>query len=109
MDMMSLLQNAQKMQESMRKAYDEMAQNNKNIFVTGKAGGNLVVVQMNLLLQITKLDLDPKLFEETQAVIAELIASATNQAIALAQERVKKEMLEITKKLGLPPGMLPNV
>ncbi len=101
----NLMQNAQKMQESMRTAYQDVAENS-SIIVQGKAGGDLVVAHINLKMQVTKLDLQPALFEEKQEVIAELISAAVNQGIQLAQSALKQEMMQKAQQLGIPPEFL---
>ncbi len=104
--MASFMKNAKKMQEDLQQAYEQMAQKNKDITVVAKAGGDLVVAEVNLKMQVTKLDLKPELFKEKPEVINDLILSAVNQGIAIAQERVKNEMLNLSKQMGLP-GNLP--
>lgn len=104
--MATFMQNAKKMQEDLQKAYEQMAQKNKDITVIGKAGGDLVVAEVNLKMQVTKLDLKPALFNEKPEVITDLIMAAVNQGIATAQEKVKNEMMSLSKQMGLP-GNLP--
>lgn len=106
--MSSFMQNAQKMQDNLKHAYQEIAERHKDKTVEGKAGGGLVTVVANLKLQITKVVLKPELFVEYKdqpEVISELIAAATNQAVQSAQSQVKQEMLEVTKKMGLPTDL----
>lgn len=90
--MNTLMQNAQKIQENMRQQSDKI--------VTGHAGGDLVVVDVNLKMQITRLALAPSLFEEKPEVISELIMGAVNQALQNAGQMVKQEMMEATKQMG---------
>lgn len=100
--MASFMQNAQKMQENMRKAYEEMNEKNKFIVVTGKAGGDLVTAHVSLQMQIVKIEFKPQLFEEKSEVIMELVTAAVNQGIRTAQQRIQQEMMEISKKSGMP-------
>lgn len=79
--MASLMQNAQKMQENMR-----------DKIVTGRAGGDLVVVEVNLKMQITRLTLAPALFAEKPEVISELVMGAVNSALQNAEQMLKKEI-----------------
>ncbi|MBS0286866.1 MAG: YbaB/EbfC family nucleoid-associated protein [Proteobacteria bacterium] len=103
--MANLMQNAQKLQENMRNAYQEVADNSTAI-VQGKAGGDLVVAHVNLKMQVTKIDMQPALFEEKPEVIAELVAGAVNQGLAQAQAAMKQEMMQKAKNLGLPAELL---
>lgn len=100
--MKTFMQNAQKMQENMQKAYQELAEKNKDREVAGKAGGDLVTAYVGLKLQVNRLEFKPELFEEKPEVIAELITAAVNQGLFEAQQTIKQEMMDITKKMGTP-------
>ncbi|MFI4937107.1 MAG: YbaB/EbfC family nucleoid-associated protein [Candidatus Berkiellales bacterium] len=100
--MASFMQNAKKMQDSLRQAYEELSEKNKDRSVFGKAGGDLVVAQVNLKMQLVNLALKPELFNEKPDVISQLIVAAVNQGLFEAQQTVKQEMMEMTKKVGLP-------
>ena len=99
------MQNAQKMQENMRTAYQDIAENS-NTLVQGKAGGDLVVAQVNLKMQVVKMDLQPALFEENPSVISELILAAVNQGLQTAQATLKNEMMQKAKSMGLPSELM---
>ncbi|MGE4348953.1 MAG: YbaB/EbfC family nucleoid-associated protein [Candidatus Berkiella sp.] len=103
--MASFMQNAQKLQENLKGAYQEISDKHKDRTVVGMAGGDLVKVEVTLKLQVKNIELKPAVFEESPEVMSELIAAATNQAIAQAQEMVKKEMMAVTQKMGLPKDM----
>jgi DNA-binding YbaB/EbfC family protein len=103
--MSSFMQNAQKMQDSLKGAYEQIAEQNKNRTVEGIAGGGLVKVTANLKLEVQNIEAKPEFFEEDSKVCLELIAAATNQAISKAQKMVKDQMLEVTQKMGMPKGM----
>lgn len=105
--MKTLMQNAQKIQENLKTASQEMAEKNKDRMVEGLAGigESLVRVEMNLKLQVKKIHIPPALFNEGSEVVSEMIAAATNQAIVQAQEMLRKEMQTITQKMGLPKDM----
>lgn len=103
--MASFMENAKKMQENLKGAYQEISEKHKDRTVEGLAGGDLVRVEMNLKLQVKNIEMKPELFSEKPEVISELIAGAVNQAIMRAQEAVRKEMLAMTQKMGLPKDM----
>jgi DNA-binding protein YbaB len=107
--MASFMQNAQKMQENLKEAYQDVATKNQNVIVQGKAGGDLAIAHVNLKMEVTKLELSPQLFEEKQDVIAELVMAAVNQGLFLAQNMLKQEMMERTKKMGLPPDLMSSL
>jgi len=89
--MSQLMQNAQKMQETMRQS-DKV--------ITAKAGGDLVAADVNMQMQVTRLALAPTLFAETPEVVSDLIMAAINSALQNAKESMKQEMLESAKKMG---------
>lgn len=104
MDPKNFLQNAQQMQEALKKISLDMEEKYKERTVTAKAGGNLVEVCMNLKKHVQRLDLKPALFEEKPEVISELIVAAFNQAVFDADAAAKEEMMQMTRQLNLPAG-----
>ncbi len=103
--MANLMQNAQKMQENMKNAYQDIT-HNSNTIVQGKAGPELVVAHVNLNMQVTELALSPALFEESKEVIAQLITAAVNQGLHQANATRQQEMMQKAKNLGLPTDLL---
>lgn len=101
--MASLMENAQKMQESMRNAYQEMSDKNKDTVMQGKAGGEMVVAHVNFKMLLIDLELKPEIFEEKHDVMVELIISAVNQGIFRVQQAIKQGMADISKKVGVSP------
>ncbi len=105
LDMNTILKQAQKVQEEMKKVQDSLA----NITVEGSAGGGMVKVIANCKLQILSVKIEPQLLkEEDQEMIEDLIAAAVNQAIQTAQKRAEEEMKKVTGgllgNLNLPNG-----
>src|SRR5262249_39064547 len=96
------MQNMQKVQENLQKAYQEVAEKGAEKIVLGKAGGDLVTAKVNLKLELVGLDLHPSLYEETSEVIGELILGAVNQALEVAKKSMKQEMMEAAKNAGFP-------
>lgn len=103
--MSSFMENAKKLQDNLKGAYQDISEKNKDRTVSGVAGGDLVSVEVNLKLQIKNIEMKPELFQEKPEVISELIASAANQALQRAQEMVREEMMSMTQKMGLPKDM----
>lgn len=103
--MSSFMENAKKLQDNLKGAYQDISEKHKDRVVSGVAGGDLVKADVNLKLQLTNIELKPELFQEKPEVISELIVSATNQALQRAQEMVREEMMSMTKKMGLPKDM----
>ncbi len=95
-----LMQQAQRMQESMQRAQEELAR----LEVTGQAGGGLVSVVMSGRHEVRRVMIDRKLFADDPEMAEDLVAAATNDAVnkvaALSQER----MSGLTQGMNLPPG-----
>jgi len=99
----NLMKQAQKMQEDMQKAQEEIAR----MEVTGQAGGGMVAVVMNGKHECKRVEIDPSLFgdEDDREMIADLVAAAFNDAVRKVQEATQERMQGMTEGLGLPPGM----
>lgn len=97
----NLMKQAQKMQEQMAKAQEELA----NMEVTGQAGGGLVSVVMNGRHEVRRVNIDESLFGDDRDMIEDLIAAAFNDAAHKLEETSRERMAGMTAGLQLPPGM----
>jgi DNA-binding YbaB/EbfC family protein len=97
----NLMKQAQKMQESMQKAQEELAA----MEVTGQAGGGLVSVVMNGKHEVMRVSLDNSLLEEDRDMLEDLIAAAINDAVHKVEKTTQEKMASVTSGLPLPPGM----
>ena len=95
-----LMQQAQRMQEEMKRAQEEIAQAE----VSGQAGGGLVSVVMSGRHEVRRVTIDRKLFADDPEMAEDLVAAAVNDAVnkiaALSQEKLGG----LTSGLNLPPG-----
>jgi len=99
----NLMKSAQELQKKMAALEQRLAGET----VVGSAGGDMVRVTANCRSQIVAVEIDPSLFTaEEREMAQELVASATNQALARAKERAQNEITALLGGLGLPPGML---
>ncbi len=99
MDMSSIMQQAQEMQQKMRDIQRELEKKT----ITGSAGGGMVNVTVNgqgdlLAVQIEK----PLLSPDEAQMLQDLIVSATNEAIRKAKELSKQELAQLTGGMNLP-------
>ncbi len=94
-----LMKQAQKMQEDMQKAQEELA----TLEVTGVAGGDMVQVLMNCKHEVRKVSIDDTLVGEDKDMLEDLVAAAMNDAARKVEETTKERMSGLTA--GLPPGM----
>ncbi|UCB55264.1 MAG: YbaB/EbfC family nucleoid-associated protein [Thiotrichales bacterium] len=97
----NLMKQAQKMQEDMQKAQEEVA----NMEVEGQAGGGMVKVIMNGRHEIRKVELDDSLMEDDKEMIEDLLAAAVNDAVRRVEQQTQEKMSGITAGLNLPGGM----
>ncbi len=97
----NLMKQAQKMQEDMQKAQDEL----KNLEVEGQAGGGMVKVTMTGKHAVRRIQIDDSLLKDDKDMLEDLIAAAINDASNKVEELTKDQMSGLTGGLNLPPGM----
>jgi len=96
----NLMKQAQKMQEDLRKAQEQMAREE----VTGEAGGGLVKVTMNGNHEVRRVAIDDSLLGDDKEMLEDLIASACNDAVRRIADKMQDSMSGLTAGLNLPPG-----
>jgi DNA-binding YbaB/EbfC family protein len=97
----NMMKKAQKMQENMQKAQEELA----TLEVTGKAGGGLVTVTMTGKHDVKRVSIDDSLLEEDKDMLEDLLAAAVNDAVQLVEKTSQDKMSEAMAGMSLPPGM----
>jgi DNA-binding YbaB/EbfC family protein len=95
-----LMQQAQKMQQDMQKAQEELAR----LEVTGQSGGGLVEVVMNGKHAVKRVSVDPSLGDDFE-MMEDLLVAAMNDAVNKIAETAQEQMAGMTQGLQLPPGM----
>jgi DNA-binding YbaB/EbfC family protein len=95
-----LMQQAQKMQEKVQQAQEELA----SVEVVGEAGAGLVKVVMSGRHEVRRVDIDRELMSSDPEMAEDLVAAATNDAINKVAELSKQQMSDMTGGLQLPPG-----
>ena len=99
MDMSSIMQQAQQMQQNMARVQEELARKQ----VTGSAGGGMVTVTANGKSEILSIVIERAIIVEKEAdMLQDLIVAATNDALRKAREMGKAEMGKLTGGLNLP-------
>ena len=96
-----LMQQAQKMQDNMKKAQAELAQTE----VEGQAGNGLVKVKATCGHVVTRLDISPDLIAEAaddKEMLEDLILAAIADAHEKAEQTTAARMAQFSQ--GLPPG-----
>lgn len=95
-----LMQQAQKMQENLQKAQDELA----NIEIEGSAGGGMVSVTLTGRKECRKVRIDPSVLSDAE-MTEDLIAAAFNDASNKIDQEAQKRMGAATAGMNLPPGV----
>ncbi len=96
-----LMKQAQKMQDDMKKAQDELA----NIEVEGQSGAGLVKVTMTCKHDVKRVQIDPSLLADDKDMLEDLVAAAMNDAVRRVEEASNEHLGKITGGMNLPGGM----
>ena len=95
-----LMQQAQKLQENMQRAQEEVAQ----LEATGNAGGGMVSVTLGGRMDCRKVRIDPSVYSDPE-MAEDLIAAAFNDAVNKINEASQAKMSAATAGMPIPPGM----
>ena len=96
----NIMQQAQKMQEDVQKAQDELAA----MQVQGESGGGLVTVLMTGKREVRKVSIDDSLVKDERDMLEDLVAAAINDAVHKVAKMKKEKMADLTAGIPLPPG-----
>jgi len=100
-DLGQLMQQAQKMQEQMQQAQEELA----SLEVTGEAGGGLVRLTMTGKNEVRNISIDDALLGDDREMLEDVLAAAFNDALRKVEKTVAEKYSGMTAGLGLPPGL----
>jgi nucleoid-associated protein EbfC len=96
-DMQQILAQAQKMQEQLMSAQEDLA----NAEATGTAGGGLVTATVTGAGELKSLEIDPKVVDpEDVETLADLIVAAVRDASNSAQQLAQERMGPLAGGLG---------
>jgi DNA-binding YbaB/EbfC family protein len=95
-----MMQQAQKMQENLKRAQEELA----NLEVTGAAGGGMVTVTLTGRMEARRVRIEPSALADGE-MLEDLVAAAINDAVNKANAESEKRMSAATAGLPIPPGM----
>ncbi len=95
-----LMQQAQKMQQQMQQAQEELA----NMIVTGEAAGGLVKVTMTGKHAVKRVEIDDSLLDDRE-MLEDIVTAAINDAVNRIATTTAERMSEMTAGINLPPGM----
>jgi DNA-binding YbaB/EbfC family protein len=95
-----LMQQAQKMQENLQRAQEDLAK----IEVTGNAGAGMVSVTITGRMECRRVRIDPSVMSDPE-MLEDLVAAAFNDAVNKANAESQTRMSAATAGMPLPPGM----
>ncbi|MDO9425012.1 MAG: YbaB/EbfC family nucleoid-associated protein [Methylobacter sp.] len=96
----NIMQQAQKMQEDLKKAQEEL----NAMQIMGESGGGLVTILMTGKREARKVTIDPSLLSDDKDMLEDLIAAAINDAVNKVAKMKKEKMADVTAGIPLPPG-----
>lgn len=96
----NLMKQAQKMQEDMQKAQEEIAR----MEVTGQAAGGLVSVLMTGRHDVKRVTIADSVMQEEKEILEDLLAAAVNDAVHKVEQQTQTRMAGMASGLNLPPG-----
>ena len=100
MNIAQLMQQAQRVQDNLKRVQEELA----NVEVSGQSGGGKVSVSLTGKMECRRVRIDASLLDDGD-MLEDLIAVAFNDAVANANEEARKRTAEATGGMQLPPGM----
>jgi DNA-binding YbaB/EbfC family protein len=96
----SLMQQAQQMQENIKKTQEEFESEEIN----GESGAGLVKIVMNGKREALKVSIDDSLLKEDRDMLEDLVAAAINDAVRKVGKLKKEKMAGLANGLELPAG-----
>ena len=103
-NMSKMLKQAQEMQKQMETVQGELG----NLILEAESGGGMVSVKINGNLELQELNIKDEALNEEKEMIEDLVISAVNKGISMAQAKSKEKMNSVTGGMlsGLNiPGM----
>lgn len=95
-----LMQQAQKMQEQMQQAQEEIA----GMEVEGAAGGGMVKVTMSGRHEVRRVTIDDSLMGDDREMLEDLVAAAVNDAVQKVEAETKERFSGMASGMNLPEG-----
>ena len=95
-----LMKQAQKMQDDMKKAQDELA----SVEVEGQSGAGLVKVTMTCKYDVKRVIIDPSLLADDKDMLEDLVAAAVNDAVRRVEATSAEKMGGLTAGMNMPAG-----
>jgi DNA-binding YbaB/EbfC family protein len=102
MNIKKMMQQAQKMQEQMLKAQEDVSKK----MVTATAGGGKVTVVANGAGDVVSIKISPEVVDPQDVeMLEDLVLTGVRKAIEEGKMLAQSEMGKLTAGMGLPPGL----
>ena len=95
-----LMQQAQRMQEELKRAQEEIAK----LEVTGSAGGGMVDITMTGRHEVRRVRIDRKMMVDDPEMTEDMVAAALNDAVNKVAEVSQEKLGGVSSGMNLPPG-----
>lgn len=95
-----LMQQAQRMQEDLKRAQEEIAK----LEVTGSAGGGMVEVTMTGRHEVRRVRIDRKLMADDPEMTEDMVTAAVNDAVNKVTEASQQKLGGVSAGMNLPAG-----
>lgn len=95
-----LMQQAQQMQENLKRAQEEIAK----LEVTGSAGGGMAEVTMTGRHEVRHVRIDRKMMADDPEMAEDMVAAAVNDAVNKVAEASQQKLGSVGSGMNLPPG-----
>lgn len=95
-----LMQQAQRMQEDLKRAQEEIAK----LEVTGSAGGGMVEVAMTGRHEVRRVRIDRKMMADDPEMAEDMVVAAVNDAVNKVAEASQQRLGSVSSGMNLPPG-----
>jgi nucleoid-associated protein EbfC len=103
MNPMDILKNLQSFQSQFSEVQEKM----KHVTATGTAGGDMVRIEMNGQMQITKVTIAPEVVDPNDVeMLQDLILAASTNAVEKIKEKLREEVSSLSGGLNIPPGFM---
>ena len=103
MNPMDIFKNFQNIQSRVNEIQDKL----QNVKVTGFAGGDMVKVDMNGQMTVTKVTISPDAVNPDDiGMLEDLVLAAIIDASLKIKESIRQEMSGLTGGMDLPPGFM---
>ena len=96
----NLMKQAQKMQENLQKAQQEIAL----LEITGESGGGLVKITLTGRHEARRVSIDDSLLTDDKDMLEDLVAAAINDAVRKVEQATQDKIAGMAGGMGLPLG-----